>query len=143
MSDAQNGQPGPAELMGSTNALLAALSGLDEERLARRAAPGEWSAWDVAYHVAQMEVWYLAKLCEAAFSSAPEAMGEFVASWRSQRQMTLALAGAIPPERLDTPGLLGGVPNWTPRQLLARMAAHDREHTAQVQAAVRGESGRA
>jgi hypothetical protein len=143
MSDADARSPELAELTRSSDALLEALDGLDADQLARRSAPGEWSAWDIAYHVAQMEVWYLAKLCEAASSSAPEAMREFVARWRSQRQKALALAGDIPHERLDTPGLLGSVPDWTPRQLLERMAAHDREHTAQVQAAVRGESKRA
>jgi hypothetical protein len=142
MSDADPYPPEWGELAGSTDGLLGALYGLNEEQLARRTAVGEWSAWDIAYHVAQMEVWYLAKLCEAACSSAPEAMREFVVWWRSQRQKALALADAIPPERLDTPGLLGGVPDWTPRQLLERMAAHDREHTAQVQAAVQGASER-
>ena len=44
----------------------------------------------------------------------------------------LTLAGQVPSERMDTPGLLTGVPDWTPRQLVERMAAHDREHARQA-----------
>ena len=130
--------PAPGEidaLTRSTDELLAALSNLDAEQLLRRPAAGEWSAWDIAYHVAQIEVWYVAKLCEAASADAPEAMARLLAAWQSLRQSGLALARGMPAERLDVPGLLSGVKDWTPRQLLERIAAHDREHAAQARAA--------
>lgn len=124
------------DLAASTEQVLAALSGCDAEQLLRRPAPEEWSAWDIAYHIAQIEVWYVAKLCEAASPDAPAAMERFLTAWQQLRRFGLALAAQIPPERLDTPGLLSGVPNWTPRQLLERMASHDREHAEQAIAAV-------
>jgi hypothetical protein len=124
-----------ADLAASTTALLAALSGHDEAALARRPAPEEWSAWDIAYHVAQIEVWYVAKLCEAAAASAPDAMARFLAAWSELRAEGLRLAAAIPAERLDQPDLLSGVPDWTPRQLIERIVAHDEEHARQARAA--------
>jgi hypothetical protein len=120
------------ELSDSTARILGALSGLDAEQLASRPAPDAWSAWDIAYHVAQIEVWYVAKLCEAASVDAPAAMERFLEAWRQLRQFALTLAQQIPPERMDTPRLLSGVPDWTPRQLVERMAAHDREHAQQA-----------
>ena len=138
-----SGEPTPqsspaADLAGSTAALASALANLDAVSLMKRPAPGEWSAWDIAYHVAQIEVWYAAKLCEAVAADAPEAMQRFVALWSAIRERALALAALVPPERLDATGLLSGVPDWTPRQLIERMAAHDREHAAQAWAARRG-----
>lgn len=120
------------ELSDSTSQILGALSGLDAGRLSRRPAPDQWSAWDIAYHVAQIEVWYVAKLCEAVSPDASEAMEAFLEAWRRLRLLGLSLASLIPPERMDTPGLLSGVPDWTPRQLIEAMAAHDREHAQQA-----------
>jgi hypothetical protein len=136
------GGPAPAEvvaLSNSTDTLLDALSGLDAERLNRRPAPGEWSVWDIAYHVAQIEVWYVAKLCEAASADAPAAVARFLEAWQRLRDHALALARSIPAERLDTPGLLSGVPDWTPRRLLEAIAVHDHEHAEQARAASRDE----
>lgn len=118
----------------STEAVRAAFSGLDAQALARRPAPTAWSAWDIAYHVAQIEVWYAAKICEAADDPA-EALRRFLGLWSAMRAAALTIAQAIPDGRLDVPGLLGGVPDWTPRQLLERIAAHDQEHAAQVREA--------
>ena len=129
------------DLARSTARLFGVLSGLDAERLTRRPAPGEWSVWDIAYHVAQIEIWYLAKLCEAASIDAPAAAERFLSAWQQLRSQGLALAGEIAPERLDVPGLLTGVPDWTPRHLLERMAAHDREHVEQASVAGRPEGG--
>ena len=129
------------DLARSTARLLGAIAGLDAERLTRRPAPGEWSVWDIAYHVAQIEVWYLAKLCEAGSVDAPTAAARFLSAWQQLRAQGLALAGEIAPGRLDEPGLLTGVPDWTPRRLLERMAAHDREHAEQATAAWRAEGG--
>jgi len=139
-----NGEPPPpsspaANLAESTAALSSALAQMDAAALMQRPAPGEWSAWDVAYHVAQIEVWYVAKLCEAGATDAAEAMQRFLAVWSAMRGQALALAALVPPEKLDAAGLLTGVPNWTPRQLIERMAAHDGEHAAQVWAARGGD----
>lgn len=120
------------ELSDSTAQILGALSGLDAGQLSRRPAPEQWSAWDIAYHVAQIEVWYVAKLCEAASGDAPAAMEQFLEAWRRLRLIGLTLAARIPIERLDTTGLLSGVPDWTPRRLIEAMAAHDREHAQQA-----------
>jgi hypothetical protein len=137
MTDEYNEPSGEARgLARSTARLSNALTGLDTESLARRPSPNEWNAWDVAYHVAQMEVWYFAKLCEATSDDPAEAMRRFLNAWRQLRIEGIALAGGIPPEGLDRAGVLSGVPDWTPRQLLERIAAHDREHAAQVEAAV-------
>jgi hypothetical protein len=127
-----------AELAPTTEAVQRAFRALDADTLARRPAPQEWSAWDVAYHLAQIEVWYVAKLCEAASAGPAEALARFIEVWSSMRAQGLALAAAIPRERLDVAGLLGGVPDWTPRHLVERIAAHDREHVAQVETAVSG-----
>lgn len=125
-------------LRASTDTLIAALSGLDAARLLSRPAADAWSAWDIAYHVAQIEVWYAAKLCEASAPSPPAAMNSFVELWSALRQASLRLAAAIPTERFDQAGLLGGVPTWTPRALLQAMAEHDHDHAAQVRDAVGG-----
>ncbi|MGE0540730.1 MAG: DinB family protein [Dehalococcoidia bacterium] len=129
--------PAPAigDLAASTAEVFDALAGLDAGQLVRRPAPDEWSAWDIAYHVAQIEVWYVAKLCEAASDDAPAAMDRFLDAWRQLRRFGLELTERIPAERLDAVGLLSGVPDWTPRQLIERMAAHDLEHAAQANAA--------
>ena len=141
MSDHHLGPtPAARDLAQSTARLHDALAHLTAEQLERRPGPGEWSTWDIAYHVAQIEVWYLAKLCEAVAADRAEAFRLFVGLWQTARAEGLALAGRIPSARLDQPGLLGGVPDWTPRELLQRIAAHDREHAAQVDAAVGGGS---
>jgi len=121
-----------AHLAASTSELLHTLSGLDAEALLRRPAAGEWSAWDIAYHVAQIEVWYIAKLCEAATPEPAAAMARFLDLWQTMRAQALELSRSIPIDRLDREGLLTGVPDWTPRQLIERMAAHDLEHAAQA-----------
>jgi hypothetical protein len=120
------------DLAASTAQILGALSGLDAEQLASRPASDAWSAWDIAYHVAQIEVWYVAKLCEAANVDAPAAIEQFLEAWRRLREFALTLVEQIPPEQMDTPGLLSGVPDWTPRQLVERIVAHDREHAQQA-----------
>lgn len=124
----------------SADVLSGVLTGGDAGALRRRPAEEEWSAWDVAYHVAQLEIWYVAKLCEAVGADEPEAMARFVAVWRSMREQAVALAREIPDGRLDRRGLLGGVPEWTPRELIERMAVHDAEHTEQAREAMAGEA---
>ena len=135
-ADGSIGPPGgetlAALLARSQHALTSAFTALTAATFDRRPAPGEWSAWDIAYHLAQIEVWYVAKLCEAASPDRFAAMERFLHLWDAMRREALALAGDLPAERLDVEGLLGGVPDWTPRQLVERMAAHDREHAAQV-----------
>lgn len=126
------------ELRSSTGEVAEAFRGLTEQTLNRRPAPEEWSAWDIAYHLAQIEVWYIAKLCEAAASGPVDALERFMAVYQAMRSQAVMLAAALPAlpaERLDQPGQLTGVPDWTPRQLVERMTAHDHEHAAQVQAA--------
>ena len=119
----------------STDMLRSALSGLDNDTLGRRPAPGEWSAWDIAYHMVQLEVWYLAKLCEATTQEPSQAMDRFMQLWSEMRARSLSMAAEVSPDRLDAEGLFTGVPDWTPRLLLERMAAHDREHAVQARAA--------
>jgi hypothetical protein len=91
---------------------------------------------------AEIEVWYLATLCEAASTGPAQALAAFGDAWQRLRAESLALASTIPEERLNREGQLSGVPDWTPRQLLERIAAHDDEHTVQVDAAIR-DNGRA
>src|SRR3712207_8818143 len=88
-------------LVASTAELLTTLAGVDAERLLRRPAADQWSAWDIAYHVAQIEVWYFAKLCEAASADAPAAMRRFLDAWQQLRSSGTELARAIPRERMD------------------------------------------
>lgn len=118
-------------------AVLASLAGLTDEELAARVAEGEWNAWEIAYHLFDIERWYIAKLCEAVSGSRTEALERLIGIWARLRDEAISLANEIPSERLDQPGLLSGVPDWTPRGLLEAMAVHDREHTDQVQAARR------
>jgi hypothetical protein len=136
MSDMDEASRLAAQLAASTEAVQDAFHGLDAAALSRRPGQEEWAAWDVAYHVAQIEVWYIAKLCEAASDGPAEALVRFMALWTAMRAQALALAAAIPAERLDVPGLLTSVPDWTPRELVERIAGHDLEHVAQVRAAV-------
>jgi uncharacterized damage-inducible protein DinB len=140
MSGSQTGPDAAPELRAlavSTERLFEALSGLDSEQLTLRPAPDAWSVWDIAYHVAQIEVWYLAKLCEAVSTGTPAALERFLEVWQQVRRHGLTLADEIPSDRLDRPGLLTGVAGWTPRDLLVRMAAHDEEHTEQATVAAR------
>jgi hypothetical protein len=145
MSDADAGAPAPADapiealaglLSSSTADLADALGGLTDAALTLRPAPEAWSAWDIAYHVAQIEVWYIAKLCEAAGGGPAAALARFLELFAGMREEALALVHALPPERLDEPGQLTGVPDWTPRLLVERMAAHDHEHAAQARTAI-------
>jgi uncharacterized damage-inducible protein DinB len=126
----------------SRAAVLAAFAHITEAELDRRPADGEWSAWEIAYHLLDIERWYIAKLCEATapprLAGAPDrtaALARLLAVWARLREETLALARAVPPERLDQAGLLSGVPDWTPRRLLRAIVTHDHEHAAQVRAA--------
>lgn len=123
---------GAAALASSKAAVLAALDGLTGADLARRAPDGGWNAWEIAYHLFDIERWYVAKLCEAVAPDRAAALARFMAVWARLREETIALARAVPAGRLDTPGLLSGVPDWTPRGLLAAIAAHDHEHAAQI-----------
>lgn len=136
-------QPPPSALpdLATTAATLrAALTVPDAASLSRRPTPEAWAIWDIAYHVAQIEVWYVAKLCEAANVAPVEAMARFLDAWSALRREAVAVAAAVPPERMDQLGLLSGVPDWTPRFLVEQIAAHDREHTAQAWAARGGQS---
>jgi hypothetical protein len=142
MSDqADETAPEVRQLARSTARLHNSLAWLSEDQLSRRPAPEEWSAWDIAYHVAQIEIWYLAKLCEAAAPDRAAALHIFVELWQKLRVEGLALADQVPADHLDRTGLLGGVPDWTPRELIERMAAHDQEHADQATAAWKSEGG--
>ena len=125
-------------LVASTADVLACLGGLSQDELERRPPDGGWNAWEIAYHLFDIERWYIAKLCEATAHDRAQALTRFVEVWRRLREQTLALADVVPPERLDTQGLLSGVPDWTPRRLLDAIAAHDHEHAAQARAARAG-----
>jgi hypothetical protein len=122
-----------AELRQSVAEVLAAFDSTDGE-VERRPAGGGWNAWEIAYHLLDIERWYVAKLCEAVAPGKPAALQRFLMAWARLRDEALGLAAQLPPERMDTPGLLTGVPDWTPRVLLAAMAGHDHEHAAQVRA---------
>ena len=74
----------------------------------------------------------MAKLCEAAAPDPSAALSRFMRIWSRLRDEAVSLAREIPAERLDQRGLLGGVPDWTPRGLIAAIAAHDHEHAAQA-----------
>jgi hypothetical protein len=124
-----------AGLESGRSAVTRALGGATDDELSRRPAEGQWNAWETAYHLFDIERWYIAKLCEAASGSRAEALERFIGIWARLRDEAISMARDIPAERFDQPGLLSGVPDWTPRALLEAMAAHDREHTAQIQAA--------
>jgi hypothetical protein len=130
-----------AGLDAGTRAVLAAFDGLSGDDLDRRPRDGEWSAWQIAYHLFDIERWYIAKLCEAMAPDRATALERFMAIWRRLREESVELARAIPEERLDEAGLLQGVPDWTPRGLIEAMAVHDADHAAQARAAVAGEEG--
>lgn len=115
-------------------AVLSAFAGAGTEA-SQRAPDGGWSAWEVAYHLLDIERWYIAKLCEASAADRAEALARFVAVWARLRDEAIALARDVPAERLHVAGLLSGVPDWTPGGLIASMSAHDREHAAQVTSA--------
>jgi hypothetical protein len=130
-----------AALEASTAAVLVALRGCVGDEPVRRPSDGGWNAREIAYHLLDIERWYAAKLCEAVALDQSAALDRFMDVWSRLRAETLALARAVPSDRLDRRGLLSGVPAWTPRDLLAAMAAHDREHAAQALAARRSGEG--
>lgn len=111
-------------------------------RIEQRPPAGGWNPWEIAYHLFDIERWYIAKLCEAATTDRPAALARFLAVWSRLRDETAAIAAEIPGERMDTAGLLSGVPDWTPRSLMNALAAHDREHAAQVRDAIAAADGR-
>ncbi len=114
---------------------MAALARVPAAEIVLRPAGGGWNAREIAYHLFDIERWYIAKLCEAATPNQAAALSRFMEIWSRLRDEAILLAAEIPDERLDQPGLLTGVPEWTPRSLIAAMAAHDREHAAQARAA--------
>lgn len=118
--------------------VLDALCGASEHDLMRRPADGGWNAWEVAYHLLDIERWHIAKLCEAATGDRAEALARFAAIWSRLRDEAIALTRAVPEERLDTLGLLTGIPDWTPRRLITAIAVHDHAHAAQIRAAMSG-----
>ncbi len=118
-------------------AVVAALSDLTAQQASQRPPDGGWNAWEIAYHVFDIERWYIAKLCEAAAPDRAAALDRFVAVWSRLRDESIRLVDEIPPQRLGQAGLLSGVPEWTPAGLIAAMAAHDREHAEQALAARR------
>jgi hypothetical protein len=122
-------------LVAGRAAVLAAYAHITAAELDRRPQDGGWSAWEVAYHLLDIERWYIAKLCEATAPDRAAALARLLGVWAQLREETLALARAVPPARLDRAGLLSGVPDWTPRRLLGAITAHDHEHAAQVRAA--------
>lgn len=124
-------EQGSMELQRSRREVLEAFAAVGAD-IERRPADGGWNAWEIAYHLLDMERWYIAKLCEAVAPDRPAALACFLQVWSRLRDEALTLVGAIPTDRLDTSSLLSGVPDWTPRALLAAMATHDREHAAQV-----------
>jgi hypothetical protein len=122
----------PADaLLTSRDRALAAFTEAGSQ-IEQRPADGGWNAWEIAYHLFDIERWYIAKLCEASTSDRPAALQRFLAVWSRLRDEAAAIAADIPAERMDVPGLLSGVPDWTPRLLIDAMAAHDHEHAAQV-----------
>jgi hypothetical protein len=131
-----------AALLAGRADVLAALAAAGRD-VTRRPPDGGWSAWEIAYHLFDIERWYLAKLCEAASPDRPAALARFVQAWSELREASVALAGRIPAEQLDRPGLLSGVPEWTPRGLLEIIASHDHEHAAQIRASIEGPPVRA
>ena len=114
--------------------VLAAFAGMDAATATRQPADGGWDARSVAYHLLDIERWYIAKLCEAVTDDPASALQRFLAVWQRLRAETIALAAALSPDRLGTPGLLSGVPGWTPALLLKTIAQHDAEHAEQVAA---------
>lgn len=128
------------DLRAGQQAVERTLTGLSAVAARSRPMDGGWNAREIAYHLVDIERWYIAKLCEAVTNDPAAALDRFVAIWSDLRRQTLALAEAIPPERLDQAGLLSGVPEWTPRSLLTAIADHDQEHAAQAVAAKRGDN---
>jgi hypothetical protein len=124
-------QPLFDSLLTSRDDALAAFNEIGR-RVAQRPADGGWSPWELAYHLFDIERWYVAKLCEASVPDQPAALQRFLAVWSRLREEAAAIAAEIPPERMDVAGLLSGVPDWTPRLLIEAITAHDREHAAQV-----------
>jgi hypothetical protein len=122
-----------AALRASRDTVLTAFAAVAD--IERRPEDGGWNAWEVAYHLLDLERWYIAKLCEAVSADRPGALARFLGVWSRLRDETIALARALPPERLDQAGVLSGVPDWTPRTLLDAISAHDQEHAAQVRRA--------
>lgn len=141
------GQPGDPDTLHRVNpeeldalrtgrtAVSAAFAGITGDDLSRRPAAEAWSAWEVAYHLFDIERWYIAKLCEAVSNDKSEALHQYLAIWGRLRDEAIQLATRIPDHRVDQPALLSGIPDWTPRGLLQAMTAHDHEHAAQVLAA--------
>jgi hypothetical protein len=124
-------QPLFDSLLTSRDDAMAAFSEIGRQ-IEQRPADGGWSPWEVAYHLFDIERWYIAKLCEASATDRPAALQRFLAVWSRLRDKAAAIAAGIPPERMDVAGLLSGVPDWTPRLLLEAMEAHGHEHAAQV-----------
>ena len=124
------------QLASGRDQLLDLLYGLDGDAITRRPAPGSWNIWEIAYHLFDIERWYIAKLCEAVSADQPAALRQFIGAWAKLRDITLELSAIVPPERLDQPGLLSGVPDWTPRALLQMIADHDNEHGGQISEAL-------
>ena len=59
-------------------AVLAALAGLTDAELARRPPDGGWNGWEIAYHLFDIERWYVAKLCEAATADRAAALSRYM-----------------------------------------------------------------
>ncbi|MBI3969521.1 MAG: DinB family protein [Chloroflexi bacterium] len=118
--------------LAAADEVVRAFADLSPDEVHRRPAPGEWSPWEMVYHLASAEVWWVAKLCEATAPDRHVATARLLDLWRTLRTAAFEYAGELDPGRLDQPGQLTGVPDWTPRILLESFVTHAQEHAQQL-----------
>lgn len=140
-----------ADLDAARADLLATLAAVTPEEFERRPPPSpgddeRWSMREALWHVGLVEDWLRRVISKAMAGDAipgyhwrePPPLAAtlaYLVEWLEQsRRPTLALLARLAEDRLDEEFTLPGGEVRTARRLLRRIALHDREHTAHVQA---------
>lgn len=140
------------DLEAAREELLAAVEGISrvaferEPPQAEDAADRGWSVRDVLWHVGLVEDWIRRTVAQGTEGRPTTAYAhrdrpkiaqtpEYLAEWLDQcRRPLLALLRRLPDDALDRAFTLPDGGSRMPRRMIEHIAAHDREHAAQVRA---------
>ncbi|MGE3961219.1 MAG: DinB family protein [Dehalococcoidia bacterium] len=142
-----------ADLEAARGDLLASFAGIDQATFDRAPAPADptdraWSVGDVLWHVGLVEDWIRRTVDQGVHDRDPAPYAhrdrpaiartpEYLAEWLEQtRRPLLALLRRLPEDQLGRVFVLTSGERRMVRPMLEHIAAHDREHAAQIRAQI-------